>query len=234
MPRDDVEQLEPELVDKAMNVCRQGDCFLGDHGFVSLCLVANESGHEEQWLDTPVAGLVLVSQSCDVARTCADRPMVEMCPLVEVDHDKLEQILRAERPRYVAVPALVDRRLVADLDRTMTVQKAVVAGWNRTQGLQSDSEVRVFSQALARKRQRFAFPDDFNYYVQPLRKRLLEKHGKESPEGEALRALQEVRVRAEPSWDAPDVQLIIYFVRKQGSAMLFAQKPWAAWCDEWM
>lgn len=76
-----------QRVDRAMEACRQGDCYLGDHGFVSLCMMSTGTGHEEQWRDTPVAGLVMVSQSCDIARTCADRPMVEMCPLVEVGLD---------------------------------------------------------------------------------------------------------------------------------------------------
>ena len=217
-----------------MAAYRQGDCFLGDHGFVSLCRVATESGYAEQWQDTPVAGLVLVSQSCDVVRPCADRPFVEMCTLVEVDQGVLEQVIACERPRYAAIPALSGRRLVADLDRTMTVEKAVVTEWNRIPGVTNDVEVRAFSRALARKRQRFAFPNDFNAYVSPLRKRLVEKHDRQSPEGDALRALEEIRVRAEPSWGAPQVQLVFYFVRKQGSAMSFANRPWADWRDEWM
>lgn len=234
MPDEAVDQTEVQRVDKDMEACRQGDCFLGDHGFVSLCRVPTEAGHEEQWQENPVAGLVLVSQSCDIARTCADRPMVEMCPLVEVDQEVLEQVLGCERPMYAAVPELTCRRLVADLDRTMTVEKAVVAGWARTQGLRTDAEARAFAQALARKRQRFAFPDDFNLYVQPLRRRLLEKHSKSTPEGEALRALQEVRVHAEPAWVAPQVRVLFYFVRKQNSPMAFGGRLWSDWCDDWM
>lgn len=146
----------------------------------------------------------------------------------------IDQIIGWERPRYAAVPALVDRRLVADLDRTMTVEKAVIANWDRIQGMRTDAEARQFAQALARKRQRFAFPDDFNRYVQPLRKRLLEKHNRESAEGEALRALQEIRVQAEPSWDAPQVKLLFFFVPKQDSPITFGGQPWSQWCDSWM
>lgn len=223
-----------QTVDQAMEACRQGDCFLGDHGFVALCLVPTDSGHEEQWLDTPVAGLVVVSQSCDIARTCADRPMVEACPLVEVEQEVLDQIIGCVRPMYAAIPALNHKRLVADLNRTMTVEKAVIANWERIQGLHTDAEIRSFAQALARKRQRFAFPDSFNRYVQPLRRRLVEKHNRTSPEGEALRTLQEIRVRAEPAWDAPQVHVLFYFVRKQGSSLEFGGRPWSDWCDDWM
>ena len=213
---------------------RQGDCFLGTRAFIALARNHTGSGYEEEWQETPVVGFILVSQSCDIVRTCAMRPLVEVCPLVEVDQAVLEQVIGWERPMYAAVPALIGQRLVADLDRTMTVEKAVVAGWDRTPGLRNDDEVRDFARVLARKRQRFAFPDDFNSYVGPLRKRLVEKHDKESPEGNALRALQEIRVHAKPSWDALQVELSFYFVRKQDAPMNFANRPWPEWCDDWM
>ena len=234
MVSDALDQSELRRINNAMGTYRQGDCFLGDHGFVSLCRINTSSGFEEQWQDTPVAGLVLVSQSCDIARSCAERPVVEMCPLVEVDQEALGQIISWQRPRHAAVPALIAQRLVADLDRTMTVEKAVIADWHRTEGLRTDDEVREFARALARKRQRFAFPDSFNRYVNPLRRRLVEKHGKESPEGEALRALQEIRVRATPAWDAPELQLIFYFLRDQDSPPAFCGRAWSEWCDDWM
>jgi hypothetical protein len=37
-----------------------------------------------------VLGLVVVTQSCDVVRSCTERPYVEVCPLVEVDDDPLD------------------------------------------------------------------------------------------------------------------------------------------------
>jgi hypothetical protein len=76
------------------------------------------------------------------------------------------------------VSTLRSRRLVADLDRTMTVEKAVVAKWPRTAGCRTDEDVRRFSMALARKRARLAFPDDFTACAQKLQTRLQEKHDK--------------------------------------------------------
>jgi hypothetical protein len=232
--RETVDQSEVQRVDQAMRSYQQGDCFLGDHGFIHLCLLRTEDEYEHQWQETPVVGLVLVSQSCDIVRSCADRPVVEMCPLVSVDQSQLASIVGGWRPQYVALPALSGQGLVVDLDRTMTVEKAVIVSWAHTKGLNSDAETRGFAQALARKRTRFAFPDDFNSYVEPLRKRLIEKHGKESPEGDALRAMNEIRVRAEPAWDAQEVQITFYFVRRQDSASSFDGKPWHVWCDGWM
>lgn len=223
-----------EAVDAAMDLCRQGDYFLGEYSFVSLSRVTTENSDDAEWAEQPVAGLVLVSQSCDIARTCRTRPLVELCPLVEVEDAELQKIIACERVRFAALPSLCEQRLVVDLDRTMTAEKAVVAKWTRSQGPSTDSERRDFARALSRKRLRFAFPDDFNKYVQPLRRRLLEKHGKESPEGAALRALVEVRVLAEPSWDSPAVQLTFFFVRNTGSATTFGGRRWDQWNEDWI
>jgi hypothetical protein len=39
--------------------------------------------------------------------------------------------------------------LVADLDRAMTVEKRIVAGWFRTDGCMNETEVRLLADALA-------------------------------------------------------------------------------------
>ena len=228
------EEQVQQRIDSVISAYRQGDCFLGERGFISLGRINDESGESDDWLLTPVHGFAIVSQTCDVVRSCGSRPIVELSPLVLVEQDVLEEVISWRRPNYAAVPALVDSRLVADIDRTMTVEKAVIAGWERIQGLRTDAEIRDFQRVLARKRQRFAFPDDFNAYVEPLQKRLVEKHGKESPEGEALRSLQEIRVLATPSWNAQQTQLRYYFVRKQDSPMSFNGRSWSAWCGDWI
>ena len=115
----------------------------------------------------------------------------------------------------------------------MTVDKSVVAGWKRTPGPSTDAEARAFARALARKLERFAFPDDFNVYVEPLSRRFTEKHGKESPEGRALRDLLEIRVLARPNWDAAQVELTFYFVRKQNQVEDL-QHPWDEWKTGWL
>jgi hypothetical protein len=163
-------------------------------------------------VETAVAGFVLVSQSCDIVRSSKDRPFVEVCPLVEVTEQDLPMIVARRRPVYALIPALQSDRLVADLDRTMTVEKAAVAQWNRTPGCRNDVEMRTFAEALSRKRKRFAFPEDFNQLVRKLVDRLSEKHGRASEEGEALRSLREIRVQATPSWDSPEVNLMFWFI----------------------
>jgi hypothetical protein len=160
-----------------------------------------------------VRGMVILSQTCDVVRGCRDRPFLEVAPLVEMPEVQVEAIRRLKRPAFAYVPATADARLVADLDRVMTVEKALVAGWTRTPGWETDDELRAFALALARKRSRFAFPDDFVAASQALQRHLVDKHDKQTDEGAHLRALREIRVRAAPSWDDDQVQLSWWFVK---------------------
>ncbi len=163
--------------------------------------------------ETEVVGFMVVTQTCDIVRQCVHRPFVEVCPLVEVDEQHHTQIERGNRPNYAVVPALRAPLLVADLDRVMTVEKSVLVRWDRVSGYQTDAEMRRLSLALARKRARTAFPDDFVRFANPLKERMLEKHDRNSEEGRALRALREIRIRAEPSWNAESVRLFFWLVR---------------------
>ena len=137
-------------VDRALAAWRQGDCVLGEHWFVhriDTALAATDAARAaaEAGVDLAeqqVAGLVVVSQTCDVVRSCAERPYVEVCPLVEVDEARLHEIERGRRPAYAFLPLLADRQLVADLDRVMTIEKPVIAKWERTPGWGTDPEAK--------------------------------------------------------------------------------------------
>ncbi len=62
--------------------------------------------------------------------------------------------------------------------------------------------------------------------------RMSSKHDKQSDEGRALRALREIRVRAEPSWDADEVKLAFWFIRDADDAT-FEGKRWDQFLMEW-
>ncbi len=200
----------------------QGDCVLGNHGFVfafspaaplteDARREATDAGTSEMaYAESEVRGLMVLSQTCDLVRSCMERPFVEICPLTEVDDDKLREIRKGYRPRYAWVPERAGQHLVADLDRVMTVEKAIVAGWDRQPGCTTDDHRRCLAQTLTRKRGRAAFPDDFASFISPLARRLQEKHDKQSPEGRALQSLREIRLRAAPEWDAPKVEITFY------------------------
>jgi len=165
---------------------------------------------------SPVEGLVVVSQSCDIVRECSRSECVEVSPLIFIEDDRIfDDIRKRRRTRYAYLPGLADRKLVADLERTMTVEKAVVAGWSRVAGCTTDRERVTFAEALARKRQRFAFPDEFNNGLSRFKDRLKRAEGRKSPVGDLLAALDEIRVQASPEWGAAKVSVFFWFLAER-------------------
>jgi hypothetical protein len=228
-------------IDEPLQQWRQGDCALGEHWFVFRVSpdapltedAAAAAGDGVDNAEGSVFGFAVVTQTCDIVRECGERPFVEVCPLVEVDEGKLHEIERGRRPNYAYLPGVSDRHLVADLDRVMTVEKPVVARWERVAGCLDDNDSRRLSLALSRKRARIAFPDDFVAFATPLMSRMSEKHDKESDEGRALRALREIRIRAAPSWDADTVQLMFWFIRNENQPT-FEQQGWDVLLRAWL
>jgi hypothetical protein len=226
--------------DKVLRSWRQGDCVLGEQWF--LFRLAIDSPVTEEALaaaaemtdaaEAAVRGLIVVTQTCDIVRPCRQRPFLQVCPLVEVDGEMMDQIRRCHRPNYAYVPGVAELGLVADLDRVMRVEKPLLLGWNRTRGCRSDDERRRFALALARKRERFAFPDDFVRLVEKLQRRLQRKHDRSSAEGQALRALREIRVRASSSWDASRVEIFFWFIEEDATGG--GDYRWHELLEQWL
>ena len=212
-----IDRTDREQVDRRVASWRQGDCVVADDWFLFRTNLENA--------EMPVCGFAVLTQTCDLVRSCIDRPFAEVSPLVEVDDRVLRETERGRRPNYGFIPGVAEHRLVADLDRVMTVEKTVVADWGRVEGCRTDDDARRFSLALARKRARTAFPDDFVELARPLMDRMSERHDKQSDEGRALRSLREIRVRAAPSWDADAVELVFWFVRNDSEAA-FETEDW--------
>ena len=242
---------DERTIDEALQAWRQGDVSL-DVGLEFLhfadlsrphspasAQVAEELAHDREAIEagpTPVLdavrGVVMLSQTCDVVRGCRNRPFVEVAPLIEVPGRWVEEIRRLKRPAFAYVPATVGECLVADLDRTMTVEKAIVAGWTRISGWETDDDLRDFARALARKRSRFAFPDDFVAATRSFQERLTDKHNRQTDEGAHLRALREIRVRAAPSWDDGEVRLSWWFIKDADP--VDAPVDWSSFVDQWL
>jgi len=231
-------------IDATLQEWRQGDFVLGEQWFVQRYHPQHPLTQDSQeaitengdLVEYSVRGLVVVTQTCDIVRTSSypdNRPFVEVVPLVEVDQENLVQIQKGQRPQYAFIPGAKHQNLVADLDRVMTLEKAVVASWERQTGCETDQQIRDLGLALARKRQRFAFPDDFISLVRKLTNRLKDKHDKNSEEGKALRALQEIRIRATPSWSSLQIELMFWFIRDEHQIQ-FENKNWSDWMESWL
>lgn len=230
-------------IDAALKEWRQGDLALDELWFVHIGdpaepLTEASAGASDEGLQALMSqadGLVVVTQTCDVVRTCAVRPYIEVAPLVQVREGDLLAIQRGRRPALATLPALLPSNLAVDLDRVMTVEKSIVAKWKRTPGYTLDADGRAFAQALSRKRARFAFPDDFIDRAKRLQGRLSDKHEKNTSEGRGLRALREIRVQATPSWDADQVALFFWFIcAGEDSATTSDGECWADRCSEWL
>ncbi len=219
-------------VDDAIRHWRQGDVALEADLFVDMR--AGDAGPSDPDVVTSeVPGLVLLTQTCDVVRVHTERPWVEVSPLVEMpDPALLASIERLERPQFALIPALRGRGLVADLDRTMTIDKVLLASWARTPGWATDAEDRSFREALARNRSRPAFDDDFVKAVRRLSTRLRKNHGKDSPIGHATTALTEIRVHASPSWSDAEVEVFFWFIhdRPPGGSSI----EWDRHVESWL
>ena len=221
----------------------QGDCTLGDHWFVHRLDPEGPPTDEESGIDgtsedlveTEVPGFMVLTQTCDIVRDPEKRPYVEVAPLVEADAGLISQARAGRHLRYAFVPELESQLLVADLDRVMTVKKSLLAGWERIPGTGGEpNHERALRHAIARKRLRVAFPNDFARLAKPLQDRILDKHQKNSPEGEALRALREIRVTASPDWDARNIELLFYFIREREVVISPGGIRWDDRLEQWL
>lgn len=131
-----------QRIDTALHDWRQGDCVLGEHWFLfrldvddplsEEAIAAADGGADAG--EVEVRGFMVATQTCDLVRQCSERPFIEVCPLVEVNSKRLNEIRLGRRPSCAFVPGVADLGLVADLDRVMTVEKAVIARWKRRTG----------------------------------------------------------------------------------------------------
>lgn len=189
-----------EEISVALNDWRQGDVLLGDIDLPLLDI--GEDGHEAVLSGSD--GAVLLTQSCDIIRAYDKRPYLHVAALVPVTAQELQRIEAGREIRYLYVPGLRDRLLVADLDLTATIDKRIIVGRERVVGCTTDRERRQLAATIARHRQRYAFPDEFNDALKPLRRWVERGAGANSDKGRFIDAILEIRVTTS-SWDNPEL-----------------------------
>ncbi|WP_150131220.1 hypothetical protein [Sphingobium yanoikuyae] len=216
--------MDMAAVDAALASWRQGDILIDvdipfvtfGHAGLPLTRDVEIDVGEDPLVDllTDEPGYVIISQTCDIVRSAQARPYVEISPLVEVSGEDLVNVRAGRMPRYAAIPATAGRRLVADLDRTMVVEKPLLAALPnvaRMVGCPTDGDTRRLAQALARKHARFAFPDDFSIAMRPVTKQIVARHGKLSPIGGFLNRVTDIRALS-PNWNAPEPEVTLLFL----------------------
>lgn len=229
-----------EAVNEALGAWRQGDVTMG-HGllFIQLASHSDPQGSGVSLEGTglkadyeTVPGLVVVSHDCDIVREVGHTPVVDMAPLVEVGERVVEETRLLKRTHYAYLSGVAELGLVVDLDRTMSVSKRLLARWTPVRGCLSEKEGRAFARALARKRERFALPDAFQSAITEMSKHLRSRHPKQNAEGAHLRALREIRVGADPSWEREDAKVRFWFIHDREPEGCEAK--WHDYITEWM
>ena len=165
--------------------------------------------------DREIEGIVVLTQTCDLIRHCRERPFLQVAVLVKMSKQDVEAIRRRKLLGFAHIRKIADRCLVADLDRIMTIEKAVLAGLQPIHGCPTEQDAKQFRDALCTKSSRFPFPDEFVRAIARLKQRLVTKHQKSTDEGAYLRALREIRVQGIPSWSASTVKIKIWFIKKE-------------------
>ena len=179
-------------------------------------------------------GLVLLTQTCDIRKTCRKRPYVTVSPLVHLEGTDAALARKGRLLNFVAVPA-AGAQAFADIDRVMTVEKSFLLDWERAPGCQNHQERQVFGRRVARVHQRFAFPDDLHLALSELVKRITKKFGKDDAEGRALQAIEEIRVTADPHWESAGINVFLTFALTDGAAAPeITEEEWAELVDQWL
>lgn len=207
------------LTDSARTVAKEGkgdavEVTDGADGY------GNEAVDEEQndhWMlvEDSHDEVVLISQTCDVVRHVTDedgtvgRPWVQVAPLVEISDEELA--LARRTARWAPVPGKGPNAF-ADLDQCTTIEKSVLVQMTRTRGCRTDQELLEFAHACARHRSRFAFPNEMNHSVRRLRSRMIDKTGKDSPEGRCVDAVLEIRAEADGEWSSKGLNVHLHFI----------------------
>jgi hypothetical protein len=181
-------------------------------------------------LETEADGFVVLTQTCDLIRDSQNKPYAHLALLRPASADELRQAERCERPSLAFVPAVADRGLVADLNRIMTVEKSVLAPLARIPGVRNAAEAAQFAKALSRHRLRFAFPDSFNEAIADFQRRLKNRAGKDTDEGHHVDALVEIRVTASPSWEADNVAITMWLIKRADPD----KERWLYWMTDWV
>lgn len=158
-------------------------------------------------------GAVIITQTCDLVQ--ADRPNVQLAPLVRREAVAARETRLGRWPQYVHVP-LAGEDAFADLSLIATVTKGFLVKLERVAGVNEadDSDVRNFGRAVGRRFSRFPFPDEVTPWLRPLQSEVQSKTNRPaSPLGQVLSGVVELRLEAISGWNSsPPYDLVLIII----------------------
>lgn len=203
------EGAEEEAVRDPLEDWRQGDYTLEVVDFPTLVL--SPDGELEQAFHE-VVGVTVVTQTCDIVNSGEGKDTVVVSPLVPASEGLLREAASGRTPVCALLENPPAANVVVDLGRMMTVDKAVIRGWSRVPGLNTDQGRASFGEALERKHGRFAYPDPFVRALSKWRSRIISKHDKDSEIGRVYQSIRMLRVAAFPHWEAEAIEVLLYVI----------------------
>ena len=215
-----------KTVDTAMKVWRQGDVVDGlpmlwyCHRTMPLTDTSMSDNPDDEGalrvVESDAGPMIVVTQTCDIRKTCGPgpngQPYVQLAPVVDLAGKViLSEAQGGHAVQFAPVPALGDTWF-ADLNRCVSVEKAVLCLAVRREGCRTQRERDAFAKVAGTHRQRFAFPDGAETVFDPLRKYLRKKRDKNTAEAMRINEVLEIRAREERGWEADTCELTISFL----------------------
>lgn len=182
----------------------------------SLSLSTDEA-EEFFMVEEEVEAVVVLTQTCDLVRSVSTtsavggRLWVQVAPLVRLTGTDLDNATRGRIPRFAPVPGEGDDAF-ADLDRCTTLEKSVLVRLEHSRGCPDHDSVTRFSNACARNRGRFAFPDELSPALDPLRREMQKRSGRATALGRRVDDVLQIRVEPMPGWAAETISVTVHFI----------------------
>jgi hypothetical protein len=208
-----------QQVDRETSSWRQGD-------IISIVGIGTSDADLVPPPDDEFPHWVLLTQTCDVVRAVADKPRIQISPLVTDDPRHVKRSQHGHRPNLVHIPGGGENAFAA-MDRMQSVPKAFLLGRRRTPGVATPDESRRLARSLGRYFSRFPFPDHVSASLRALESVFRDKYDHpHSPQGELLEHLQQVRAQPlDGEWSDQTSQVSLAFIFAPGVVPDLAEPP---------
>lgn len=231
-------------VDTAMQEWRQGDvpeltvpalAWFATPTMPLTSASARMTGNDPGAVVAMAERVVIVTQTCDIVRDCREYAHITLAGVVTLVGNMALEALRGRRPRFVALPDL-GPDCFADTSLLVSAEKSILLGAGRISAVTSDASRRRFAEGIGRAFERSALPDDLVLALNGLTQRIKQKHDKDSPEGRALRLLEDIRIRGFPSWTADEINVRVLFCppTQDEAEVCMAPEEWDGMIEQWI
>lgn len=162
-------------------------------------------------------GVAVITQTCDLVQP--HRPNAVVAPVVELDSNRAGNARRGVMPQYVHIAHPTADNMFVDLAHCATLTKATLARQKLLhRGVDQDDREAVgkFAARVGRRFSRFPFPDEVQPWFRPLQTEVARRHGKETPVGQLLQKVVDIRIESS-SWNLARMNLTIHVIVPSGT-----------------